>query len=119
MKGMFVLAPLVGLEPTTYELTVRRSTDWAKEEYKVWIDWIRCASKLILFAKNHMCTDWAKEEYEVWIDWIRCASKLILFAKNHMCTDWAKEEYKINRKDKKWWPLRESNSRLRRERAAS
>ena len=25
------LAPLVGLEPTTYGLTVRRSTDWAKE----------------------------------------------------------------------------------------
>ena len=27
------LAPLVGLEPTTCGLTVRRSTDWAKEEY--------------------------------------------------------------------------------------
>ena len=26
------LAPLVGLEPTTCGLTVRRSTDWAKEE---------------------------------------------------------------------------------------
>ena len=27
------MAPLVGLEPTTCGLTVRRSTDWAKEEY--------------------------------------------------------------------------------------
>ncbi len=30
----FILAPLVGLEPTTYRLTAERSTDWAKEEYK-------------------------------------------------------------------------------------
>ena len=30
------LAPLVGLEPTTCGLTVRRSTDWAKEEYECW-----------------------------------------------------------------------------------
>ena len=30
------LAPLVGLEPTTCGLTVRRSTDWAKEEYLCW-----------------------------------------------------------------------------------
>ena len=28
------LAPLVGLEPTTYRLTAERSTNWAKEEYK-------------------------------------------------------------------------------------
>ena len=27
------LAPLVGLEPTTYRLTAERSTNWAKEEY--------------------------------------------------------------------------------------
>ena len=30
---LFFLALLVGLEPTTYGLTVRRSTDWAKGEY--------------------------------------------------------------------------------------
>ena len=30
------LAPLVGLEPTTCGLTVRRSTDWAKEECLCW-----------------------------------------------------------------------------------
>ena len=30
------MAPLVGLEPTTCGLTVRRSTDWAKEECKCW-----------------------------------------------------------------------------------
>ena len=29
----FILAPLVGLEPTTYRLTAERSTNWAKEEY--------------------------------------------------------------------------------------
>ena len=29
-----LLAPLVGLEPTTYRLTAERSTNWAKEEYK-------------------------------------------------------------------------------------
>ena len=29
----FLLAPLVGLEPTTYRLTAERSTNWAKEEY--------------------------------------------------------------------------------------
>ena len=28
------MAPLVGLEPTTYRLTAERSTNWAKEEYK-------------------------------------------------------------------------------------
>ena len=27
------MAPLVGLEPTTYRLTAERSTNWAKEEY--------------------------------------------------------------------------------------
>ena len=32
----FRLAPLVGLEPTTCGLTVRRSTDWAKEECLCW-----------------------------------------------------------------------------------
>ena len=31
----FCLAPPVGLEPTTPWLTVRCSTDWAKEEYKI------------------------------------------------------------------------------------
>ena len=31
-RMVFFLAPLVGLEPTTCGLTVRRSTDWAKEE---------------------------------------------------------------------------------------
>ena len=30
------MAPLVGLEPTTCGLTVRRSTDWAKEESLCW-----------------------------------------------------------------------------------
>ena len=29
----FILAPRVGLEPTTYRLTAERSTNWAKEEY--------------------------------------------------------------------------------------
>ena len=29
-----ILAPPVGLEPTTSWLTVMRSTDWAKEEYE-------------------------------------------------------------------------------------
>ena len=28
------MAPLVGLEPTTYRLTAERSTNWAKEEYR-------------------------------------------------------------------------------------
>ena len=32
-RKSFHMAPLVGLEPTTCGLTVRRSTDWAKEEY--------------------------------------------------------------------------------------
>ena len=27
------MAPLVGLEPTTYRLTAERSTNWAKEDY--------------------------------------------------------------------------------------
>ena len=31
-----ILAPPVGLEPTTCGLTVRRSTDWAKGEYLCW-----------------------------------------------------------------------------------
>ena len=31
---IYFLAPLVGLEPTTYRLTAERSTNWAKEEYK-------------------------------------------------------------------------------------
>ena len=31
---ILILAPLVGLEPTTYRLTAERSTNWAKEEYK-------------------------------------------------------------------------------------
>ena len=33
-SSYFVLAPPVGLEPTTPWLTVRCSTDWAKEEYR-------------------------------------------------------------------------------------
>ena len=28
-----IMAPLVGLEPTTYRLTAERSTDWANGEY--------------------------------------------------------------------------------------
>ena len=35
---LFVLAPPVGLEPTTPWLTVRCSTDWAKEEYGIRMD---------------------------------------------------------------------------------
>ena len=35
-KHVAFMAPLVGLEPTTCGLTVRRSTDWAKEEYLCW-----------------------------------------------------------------------------------
>ena len=31
-----LMAPLVGLEPTTYRLTAERSTNWAKEEYIIW-----------------------------------------------------------------------------------
>ena len=31
LKCALIMAPLVGLEPTTCGLTVRRSTDWAKE----------------------------------------------------------------------------------------
>ena len=30
------MAPLVGLEPTTYRLTAERSTNWAKEEFITW-----------------------------------------------------------------------------------
>ena len=29
----FIMAPRVGLEPTTYRLTAERSTNWANEEY--------------------------------------------------------------------------------------
>ena len=29
----FILAPRVGLEPTTYRLTAERSTNWANEEF--------------------------------------------------------------------------------------
>ena len=36
IRKSFHMAPLVGLEPTTCGLTVRRSTDWAKEEYLCW-----------------------------------------------------------------------------------
>ena len=35
-ERVLFMAPLVGLEPTTCGLTVRRSTDWAKEEYLCW-----------------------------------------------------------------------------------
>ena len=37
-KG-FRLAPPAGLEPATTWLTVRCSTDWAKEEY--WVEWLQ------------------------------------------------------------------------------
>ena len=95
------MAPLVGLEPTTPWLTVRCSTDWAKEEYygtdPFFIPWltvrftsenivalrasIHSASKLLIFVISRRktilnCfsrspTDWAKEEYKWW-DTLTC-----------------------------------------------
>ena len=52
----FFLAPPVGLEPTTPWLTVRCSTDWAKEEYRkdYWngnAEWCRNKHRSV-FAKN-------------------------------------------------------------------
>ena len=34
MVACIILAPPAGLEPATYGLTVRRSTDWTKEELR-------------------------------------------------------------------------------------
>ena len=34
MVALIILAPPAGLEPATYGLTVRRSTDWTKEELR-------------------------------------------------------------------------------------
>ena len=58
------MAPPTGLEPVTSWLTVKRSTDWAKEEY-VFPTWNRklFVGNFSFVSTATRSTDWAKEEY--------------------------------------------------------
>ena len=62
------VAPPAGLEPATTWLTVRCSTDWAKEDYNSQFSACDWPFFLLGFFVTHTIvwtTDWAKEEYSI------------------------------------------------------
>ena len=63
-KVRFLLAPPAGLEPATPWLTVRCSTDWAKEEYEVLFSPRQVLNLLCKYIRIADFPTWAKEEYE-------------------------------------------------------
>ena len=64
-----MMAPPAGLEPATYGLTVRRSTDWTKEELH-FIDVKNCLAPpaglepATYGLTVRRSTDWTKEELQ-------------------------------------------------------
>ena len=89
------LAPPAGLEPATSWLTVMRSTDWAKEEYK--------GNKSVFCSVVRAHFMLTPENIVVLCACACSASKLLIFAISRRKrilnpfsrspTDWAKEEY--------------------------
>ena len=102
------MAPPTGLEPVTPWLTVRCSTDWAKEEYvelvqfqaPFFVGFYWDCSRVI---RSTSSTDWAKEEYvelaqfqaPFFVGFYQDYSRVI---RPISTTDWAKEEYEAKGK---------------------
>ena len=123
MTANHVLAPQVGLEPTTLWLTVRCSTDWAIEEY--WSDLSSLQIALCrhrpIFPGRHQPSIVSVNELNYRV---RNGNGCTLITINTYCVLLSKNLCYYNTlsvlcQEKNWWPVGESNSRLRRERPSS
>ena len=63
-----LVAPLAGLEPATYGLTVRRSTDWTKEESRKYCS-MECFKHYIKNEAHDKCDSlYCQENFKFFIE---------------------------------------------------
>ena len=123
MTANHVLAPQVGLEPTTLWLTVRCSTDWAIEEYWSDLSFLQIAlcRHRPIFPGRHQPSIVSVNELNYRV---RNGNGCTLITINTYCVLLSKNlcyynTFAVLCQEKNWWPVGESNSRLRRERPSS
>ena len=106
------MAPQVGLEPTTLRLTAACSTDWAIEECK-------CARRVIFPGRLQPSIFTVNELNYCVRNGNRC-TLITINTHYHSFQYFPMISYQYRSvKTKFWWPVGESNSRLRRERPPS
>ena len=105
IEWSIIMAPQVGLEPTTLRLTAECSTGWAIEEYL----WRHCLIFPGRFQPSIVST--AELNYCV-----RDGNRWNLCAKN---TAYISDAFASIFSKLQWWPVADSNCRCRRERPES